>query len=217
MKPLLARLLERTEKQDRGFGSPCWIWQGSTQNGYGVTGFAGVPSGRVHRSVFLLSERPIPEGLCLDHLCRVRACCNPDHLEAVTLRENALRGLSFERLTHCSRGHAVRESAYRVPKTGMHYCRACKNLRRRQKDAQARTLRPSTRRQDSLALLADINAFCRAHDLSEATFGSLALNDWRFVRDLRGEKRPVPRSVLPGTEAKVRQFMAGYAPERIAA
>ena len=61
-------------------------------------------------------------------------------------------------------------------------------------------------------LLADIEAFCRTHDLTEAKFGVLALKDWKFVRDLRGEKRSKPRRVWPETEREVRQFMATYRP-----
>ena len=52
---------------------------------------------------------PIPDGLVIDHLCRERACCNPEHLEAVTVWENTLRSsnpLALQsRQTHCKRGH----------------------------------------------------------------------------------------------------------------
>jgi hypothetical protein len=62
-------------------------------------------------------------------------------------------------------------------------------------------------------LLADIEAFCRTHGMSEASFGVKALKDWKFVRDLRGEKRDRPRRIWPETEREVRRFMATYRPD----
>lgn len=56
-------------------------------------------------------------------------------------------------------------------------------------------------------LLADIEAFLAATGMAESTFGRLAMNDWKFVRGLRGEK---PRRLWPDTEAKIRRFIAGY-------
>jgi hypothetical protein len=83
----------RIRVEDRGYSSPCWVWQRSlTEKGYGrgpVPGFAG--NSRVHRATYELYVGPIPEGLVIDHLCCVKACCNPDHLEAVTDEENRRR------------------------------------------------------------------------------------------------------------------------------
>lgn len=62
-------------------------------------------------------------------------------------------------------------------------------------------------------LLTDIEAFCETHEMTEAKFGVLALKDWKFVRDLRGEDRGAPRRLWPETEAKVRRFMATYRSE----
>lgn len=62
-------------------------------------------------------------------------------------------------------------------------------------------------------ILSDIEAFLEAHKMTEAKFGALAVNDWKFVRDLRGEDRKAPRRLWPETEAKVRRFMATYRPE----
>ena len=74
--------------EDRGHATPCWIWRGSlNQNGYGRDG-----NGMAHRSYYERAHGPIPEGHTIDHLCRERACVNPDHLEAVTLKENTRRG-----------------------------------------------------------------------------------------------------------------------------
>ena len=63
----------------------CWEWTGSlAQKGYGVIFYGGKPEG-AHRVSYEMRYGKIPVGLELDHLCRVRNCVNPDHLEAVTL------------------------------------------------------------------------------------------------------------------------------------
>jgi hypothetical protein len=55
--------------------------------------------------MYQLLVGPIPEGLQLDHLCRNKVCCNPDHLEAVTPKENVHRGLSKK--DFCKYGHPL--------------------------------------------------------------------------------------------------------------
>jgi hypothetical protein len=70
---------------------------------------------------------PISAGLVIDHLCRNRACVNPEHLEAVTPRENNLRSTSVSglnaRKTACPKGHPY---DYRVGTTGSRDCRICR-------------------------------------------------------------------------------------------
>ena len=89
-KPLiLQRLRERVIIDENG----CHIFQGSlNHDGYGVFEVAGIRWG-AHRAAYIVSKGDIPDGLRLDHLCRVRNCCNPDHLEPVTQAENTRRGL----------------------------------------------------------------------------------------------------------------------------
>jgi hypothetical protein len=65
----------------------------------------------------------IPDGLHIDHLCRNRACCHPDHLEAVTPRENVRRGVRSQ-VTHCPKGHEYTPENTKV-KRGRRNCRAC--------------------------------------------------------------------------------------------
>lgn len=72
----------------------CWLWTGTweTGNGYGKVSFRGRHR-VVHRVVYeLVTGDVLPDELVLDHRCRVRMCCNPDHLEPVTVKENTRRG-----------------------------------------------------------------------------------------------------------------------------
>src|ERR1700744_3041457 len=84
------------EVEDRGYKTPCWVWKWHTQNGYGLMGGSrdGVGSRYAHRSMYEKHRGPVPKGLELDHLCRVRACVNPEHLEPVTHFVNMRRGKS---------------------------------------------------------------------------------------------------------------------------
>lgn len=86
------RKADRWELRDCGHATPCRIWLLSlTDTGYGWDHIDGVkmPS---HRAAWLRERGPVPEGLELDHLCRIRACVNVDHLEPVTHTENMRRG-----------------------------------------------------------------------------------------------------------------------------
>ena len=79
-------------EEDRGHGTPCWIWQRAlNQEGYGHA-WNGEKVVRAHRMVYERHRGPIPSGADLDHLCRVRACVNPDHLEPVPHAINNRRG-----------------------------------------------------------------------------------------------------------------------------
>lgn len=70
----------------------CWIWNAKARRGgYGLIGIDG-KSYRAHRWMYEQLVGPIPEGLQIDHLCRVRECVNPAHLEPVTHAENGRRG-----------------------------------------------------------------------------------------------------------------------------
>jgi hypothetical protein len=70
---------------------PCWLWVGSTCDGYGYFK-AGGTRYLAHRWLWERVRGPVPASYELDHLCRVRNCVNPDHLEPVSHRENVRRG-----------------------------------------------------------------------------------------------------------------------------
>ncbi len=107
----------------------CWLWLGHIDCG----GYGRFSSSRAHRVSYERFKGPIPDGYEIDHLCKQRCCCNPDHLEAVTPRENNLRSESpaakHARKTHCPRGHAYDEANTmhhrKSPTVVARVCRAC--------------------------------------------------------------------------------------------
>ena len=120
--------------------SGCWVWTGPLSQGYGRVSVAG-RLWRPHRYVYEHHAGPIPDGLTLDHLCRNRACCNPEHLEPVTLRENILRSdapaAGHARKTHCPQGHPYDEENTILYRR-WRYCKTC----RREHDRARRKAAP---------------------------------------------------------------------------
>lgn len=121
------------------FTEACWVWAGSTQRlGYGNFGVKFKSGWRIvpaHRWAYEFCVGPIPDGLTLDHLCRVRNCVNPDHLEPVTLRENILRGENmaarYARRTHCDKGHEFTPENTSFHNGGVRRCKRCRKATRR--------------------------------------------------------------------------------------
>jgi len=119
----------------------CWEWRHTDSNGYGTQFQRTLP----HRWAYEYLRAPIPEGLELDHLCRNRRCVNPWHLEPVTRRVNAMRGVGSKET--CVNGHPyTEENTYRDPTKGKRGCRACRQEASQRSAARkaARTLLRST-------------------------------------------------------------------------
>ena len=113
---------------------PCWIWRGAPKReGYGSFYYEG-RSQYAHRLSYQWSVKPIPDGLHIDHLCRVRLCVNPAHLEPVTPVENTMRGdlprLTSQRYrdqTRCKWGHEFNEeNTYWSQRANGRWRRHCK-------------------------------------------------------------------------------------------
>ncbi|MGO2411623.1 HNH endonuclease signature motif containing protein [Glutamicibacter arilaitensis] len=121
--------------------SGCWLWTGSLHRGYGR-----IQNGSVielaHRHFYRLIVGKIPEGLQIDHLCRVRNCVNPAHLEPVPQKVNVLRGVGIsaenKRKTHCLRGHPFEGGNLGIDSHGDRFCKTCKNERQRISRARKR-------------------------------------------------------------------------------
>lgn len=107
----------------------CWMWMGAIHwTGYGVSG-----SKLAHRASYESEFGAIPDGKQIDHLCRNRWCVNPHHLEAVTQRENIMRGEGLTaknaKKTHCPMGHeyTAENTLHSVGRDGYtrRRCRSC--------------------------------------------------------------------------------------------
>lgn len=105
----------------------CMLFAGSISgDGYGRIGKAS----EAHRVFYEYFVGVIPEGLEIDHTCRVRRCVNPDHLEAVTHQENIRRAMVFRHPhlkddTHCKHGHERSKVNTYFTKSGYRTCRPC--------------------------------------------------------------------------------------------
>ena len=127
------RLSQRIEFEPN---SGCWLWTGCTdKDGYGRTSVR--ENGKqsmwfTHRLVYELHVGKIEDGLVCDHLCKVRSCCNPDHIQPVTASENQRRGnsgrASHERAsnrTQCPKGHVYAEVGVYMHTDGNRRCAQC--------------------------------------------------------------------------------------------
>lgn len=126
MKSLSERIEERTSPEPN---TGCWLWTGAVgDHGYGTISVNDTTR-LAHRLAFEAAKGPIPSGLQIDHLCRQRMCVNPQHLEAVTHRENGIRGVGAcafnARKTHCVNGHEFTAENTCQRKDTRHVTRQC--------------------------------------------------------------------------------------------
>jgi hypothetical protein len=111
----------------------CWLWTSSVnRGGYGILKNPVGSSSEycyAHRLSYEMHRGSIPDGMQIDHLCRVRHCVNPDHLEVVTFTENVLRGESLpaqnKRKQFCVNGHEFSPDNTYIRPDGYRSCRAC--------------------------------------------------------------------------------------------
>lgn len=122
------RVLDRIYKIDGPLDTQCWICTYAL-NDKGYSHFlVGSKFKYCHVFMYEFKYGPVPKGLVLDHLCRRHDCCNPDHEEPVTRRENMARGNHINaqalRTNICINGHSLK-NAY-INK-GRRHCRTCRN------------------------------------------------------------------------------------------
>jgi hypothetical protein len=115
--------------------SGCWLWVGQTSaDGYGKVTVAK-RSWRAHRLIYTIVRGGIPDGMQLDHLCRVRNCVNPDHLDPVDARTNLLRGETLAAANaakeSCKNGHPLAGDNLAVYADGQRRCRECARINNR--------------------------------------------------------------------------------------
>lgn len=123
-------------------GTPCFPWPGfRNRDGYAKVSMRG-KCFSVHRLVYENVKGKIPHGLTIDHLCRNRHCINPDHMEAVTARENTLRGncpaALNKRRSHCLHGHPLFGDNLILDKDDQRGCKKCQRESRREHAARHR-------------------------------------------------------------------------------
>lgn len=156
-RKLLTRLFSKIKVSTTYFHNsiPCWEWLGSLdKDGYGIFSITGYAGSRAHRLCYALFVNIPPPNLVSDHLCRVRHCVNPAHIEIATNRENQLRSpLTFINIygnrTHCPKGHPFNKKNTRIKhnkrtKRDQRVCRICQ--RQEVLDAYYRHLEDRRRR-----------------------------------------------------------------------
>lgn len=122
----LERFIAKIEVQS---GTRCWLWIANVKPTTGYASFqVDGKNVNAHRWIYKRLVGPVPDGLYMDHLCRVRHCVNPWHMEPVTPLENVHRGDARPR-THCPEGHPYAGDNLYVHK-GARHCITCRRSRK---------------------------------------------------------------------------------------
>lgn len=128
----------------------CWVWTaGVDADGYGrIWNRPGQPT-KAHVVIWNALREPAPEGTEFDHLCQVKRCVNPTHLEPTTHQVNCERRPQYQtQITHCPQGHAYDEENTYTYK-GMRSCRICMRARSAEHEKKRKERRRGARTQDS--------------------------------------------------------------------
>jgi hypothetical protein len=143
---MLRKKLQVSPCPDKRLG-PCWLWTGPIRKGslargggYVYIHFKGKGE-YLHRLIYRTLVGRLVKGKQIDHLCKVRHCANPNHLEQVTQLENIKRGSWYigknARKTHCPKGHSLRNARFRTRVNSVsgsyiqRECRVCDGARSR--------------------------------------------------------------------------------------
>lgn len=151
----------------------CWLWNRSIdRHGYGRFNRE-----LAHRRLYELYVGPIPDGLHIDHLCRVRHCVRPDHLEPVTQAENNRRAAAVR--THCPHGHPLSGDNLRTRNDGNRGCKACHRLseQRRRKRKRNAELHARITLARSILGHADATSWRRQIDLALAALEGHSIDE----------------------------------------
>jgi len=137
----------------------CWLWTGTTnKKGYGKCAFNGAKGYLAHRASYTLFVGDVEPGYQLHHVCCVKRCVNPAHLQPVTPKEHVIAEPSHQaNRTHCVNGHLLTPdnlTSYGV-KQGLRKCRKCEYQSKKRYLAKKRA-------EDNDAVKAMQNAYARA-------------------------------------------------------
>lgn len=124
------------------FTGKCWLWRGALSKGYGKFSYKGKAT-EAHRYAYELFIDDIPQGLVIDHLCRVTNCVNPWHLEPVTSLENIRRGAGWSLHVQkdiCKNGHEFTPDNTSITTNNRRVCKTCHRISSRAYDRRRRLL-----------------------------------------------------------------------------
>lgn len=130
------------------FTDSCWEWLGTKWYGYGKFMIYGLINFRAHRYSLLIHGIEIPKNKVVDHICKNKACVNPEHLRVVSHRENTLfnsNGIAAKNAikTHCKRGHEFNKENTGTNSTGHRSCKPCMTEYQRIRNIKRTELRRS--------------------------------------------------------------------------